>query len=176
MKFLWRRLLGFLSAAAALVGCDEGPASNVSFTSTPDVWSFVTAAATGGPLFVEVHGNPFQQPKELVSKEITAAIASTFTEPWLHFTDAKQQTGAPTVRLIWLLGAGSGFNADLVCAGTLPSLESDRRVTEIRAVFCQRERPLSAVHGWMRRPDTPADPRWRQLMQQMSRQLLRGRG
>ena len=50
------KFLGLLSAAAALFGCDEGPSSTVSFTSTPDVWSFVTATAAGGPLLVEVRG------------------------------------------------------------------------------------------------------------------------
>ena len=80
------------------------------------------------------------------------------------------------MRLIWLLDPQSGFNADAVCAGEFPALKADRRVTEIRAVFCQRSKPLSAVYGWLRRPDTGGDANWRNLISQMSRQLLRGRG
>lgn len=171
-----RTLAGLFSALAALVGCDEGPASNLSFTTTPDVWSFVVAAARGGPLLVEVHGNPFREPGDVVSREMTAAIATAFTEPWLTFTASKEGANAPDVRLIWLLDPDSGFNADGVCAGRLPGFAAGRRVTEIRAVFCQGERPLSAVHGWMRRPDSAADARWRALIAQMARQLLRGRG
>lgn len=171
----WRKIVGFVSALTALVGCDEGPASNLSFTTTPDIWSFVTAAATGGPLTVDVQGNPFRVPNDVVARETVNAIASAFTEPWLHFA-LKGETGAPETRLIWLLDPEAGFNADNVCAGRLPGFAADRRVTEIRAVFCHRDRPLSAVHGWMRRPENPTDPRWRQLMAQMARQALRGAG
>lgn len=168
--------MGLFSAAAALFGCDDGPASNLTFTSTPEVWSFVVAEAAAGPLMVEVRGNPFRLPDEAVSREITGAVAAGFTEPWLRFTDSDPGSASRRMRLIWLLDPRSGFNADLVCAGELPELDAGGRVTEIRAVFCHRGRPLSAVHGWMRRPDSPADPRWRNLVSQMARQLLRGRG
>jgi hypothetical protein len=171
----WRKFVGLVSALTALVGCDEGPASNLSFTTTPDLWGIVTAAATAGPLPVVIHGNPFRAPADAVSREMVAAIASAFPEPWLRFA-AMSDASAPEPRLIWLLDPESGFNADQVCAGRLPGFAAERRVTEIRAVFCHRDRALSAVHGWMRRPDSPADPRWRQLMAQMARQLLRGTG
>lgn len=171
-----RALAGLLSALAALVGCDEGPASNLSFTATQDVWSFVVAAAKSGSMLVEVHGNPFRESSEMVSREMTQAIAAAFPEPWLTFTDAKPEGDRPDARLIWLLDPDSGFNADKVCAGRLPAFATARRVTEIRAVFCQGERPLSAVHGWMRRPDSAGDARWRALISQMARQLLRGQG
>lgn len=169
-------LMGLFSAAAALFGCDEGPASNLSFTSTPDVWSFVTSEAAGGPLLVEVRGNPFRVPADAVSREVTGAVGAGFTEPWLRFTDEPSDASSREMRLIWLLDPQSGFNADLVCAGEFPALDAGRRVMEIRAVFCHRGRPLSAAHGWMRRPDAPNDPRWRNLVSQMARQLLRGRG
>lgn len=171
----WKKIVGLVSALAALVGCDEGPASNLSFTSTPDVWSFVVAAANGAPLSVDVRGNPFRLPNDVVARETVSAIASAFTEPWLRF-EAKTDANSPETRLVWLLDPAAGFNADEVCAGRLPAFATDRRVTEIRAVFCHRERALSAVHGWMRRPESPTDPRWRQLMAQMARQALRGAG
>jgi hypothetical protein len=171
-----RTITTIFTAAAALIGCDEGPSSNLSFTSTPDVWSFVTAAGSAGPLLVDVRGNPFDAPDAMVAGEVLKAISTTFTEPWLQFTTDAARAGSRDVRLIWLLDPQSGFNADAVCAGEFPALKADRRVTEIRAVFCQRGKPLSAVHGWVRRPDTGGDPKWRNLISQMSRQLLTGRG
>ncbi len=170
------RFIGLVSALAALFGCDEGPASNLTFKSTPDVWSFVTAIGSGGPLLVQVHGNPFREPGEMVSRAVVRAIGGTFTEPWLHFTDQAGEAASKDARLIWLIDPQSGFNADLVCAGELPALDAGRRVMELRAVFCHRGRPLSAVHGWIRRPDSAGDPRWRNLISQMARQLLSGRG
>lgn len=170
------RFLGLVSAVAALFGCDEGPSSNLSFTSTPDVWSFVTGTAAGGPLLVDVRGDPFRSGKDAVAGEVASAVAATFTEPWLRFTTSEAQAASKDLRLIWLLDPQSGFNADRVCAGELPGLGAGRRVMEIRAVFCHRGRPLSAVHGWMRRPATAGDPKWRGLISQMSRQLLSGRG
>jgi hypothetical protein len=171
-----RTLTTLLTAAVALIGCDEGPSSNLSFTSTPDVWSFVTAAGATGPLLVDVRGNPFDAPDGMVATEVTKAISATFTEPWLQFTSDPERAASKEMRLVWLLDPQSGFNADAVCAGELPALGAARRVTEIRAVFCHRGRPLSAVHGWMRRPETGSDPRWRKLISQMARQLLTGRG
>lgn len=171
---LLRRIVGMVSAVAALAACDEGPSSNLSFTTTPDVWSFVTAAAASAPLPVEVYGNPFRQPAGLVVREVTEAAAAAFTEPWLRF-EAVEKADPARLRLVWLLDPAEGFNADQVCAGNLPGF-TDRRITELRAVMCHRDRPLSAAHGWVRKPDMPADPRWRQLIGQMARQVLTGRG
>jgi hypothetical protein len=145
-------------------------------TSTPDVWSFVTGTAPGGPLLVRVHGNPFREPEEMLSREVVRAVSDTFTEPWLQFTDRESDAVRTDMRLIWLMDPREGFNADEVCAGALPAPDAGRRVMELRAVFCHRGRPLSAVHGWMRRPESAADPRWRRLISQMARQLLSGRG
>jgi hypothetical protein len=173
----WRsKLLSVVTAAAALFGCDEGPSSNLSFTSTPDIWSFVTAAGAGGPLLVDVRGNPFNAPDTMVADELVKAVSGTFTEPWLQFTADPERAGSKDMRLIWLLDPQSGFNADLVCAGELPALGAGRRVTELRAVLCHRGRPLSAVHGWVRHPESGGDPKWRNLIAQMARQLLTGRG
>jgi hypothetical protein len=170
------RILGLLSAATALFGCDEGPSSNISFTSTPDIWSFVTGTAAGGPLLLEVRGDPFRTGRDAVAAEVASAVSATFTEPWLRFTIRDAEAASTDLRLVWLLDPQSGFNADRVCAGELPALDAGRRVMEIRAVFCHRGRPLSAVHGWMRRPEAASDPKWRGLISQMARQLLSGRG
>jgi hypothetical protein len=159
-----------------LLGCDEGPSSNLSFTATPDIWSFVTAVGASGPLLVDVRGNPFNAPDRMIAEEVARAIGATFTEPWLHVTTDPERAASKDTRLIWLLDPQAGFNADAACAGELPALGAGRRVTEIRAVFCHRGRPLSAVHGWMRRPETGGDPKWRNLTSQMARQLLTGRG
>jgi hypothetical protein len=171
-----RSVTALFAAVAALFGCDEGPASNLSLTSTPDVWSFVTATGSTGPILVDVRGNPFSAPDATVAGDVAAAIAGTFTEPWLKFTTDPEGAASRETRLIWLLDPQSGFNADLVCTGELPALNAGRRVTEIRAVFCHRGRPLSAVHGWVRKPERIDDPKWRQLISQMARQLLTGRG
>lgn len=172
---LSRSITAVFAAAAALFGCDEGPSSNLSMTSTPDVWSFVMATAATGPLLVDVRGNPFAAPDAAVAADVTDAIDRTFTEPWLKFTTDPEAAASKETRLIWLLDPQAGFNADLVCTGELPALGAGRRVTEVRAVFCHRGRPLAAVHGWVRKPERSDDPKWRQLISQMARQLLTGR-
>ena len=90
--------------------------------------------------------------------------------------DSAADAASTELRLIWLLDPQPGFNADLVCAGEFPAPDAGGRVMEIRAVFCHRGRPLSAVHGWMRRPETVDDAKLPGLISQMSRQLLSGRG
>jgi hypothetical protein len=154
----------------------NGPSSNLSFTSTPNVWSFVTTTAATGPLLVESHGDPFGETEARVTHRIADAVAATFTEPWLKFTDDPARAASKDLRLIWLLAPQTGFNADLVCGGELPSPAARGRVMEVRAVLCHRGRALSAVHGWVRWPEAGDDPKWRQLISQMARQLLTGRG
>ncbi|HEX6980599.1 MAG TPA: hypothetical protein VF342_15010 [Alphaproteobacteria bacterium] len=168
-----RRMLCCLAAASVLAACDEGPASNLSFTATEDVWSYVTNAAAAGPLQIEVHGNPFPEPDPFVHREFAQAVGNAFTEPWLRFSAA---TGSSDFRLVWLLDPGEGFDHDRACAGELPAVGTRGRTLEIRAVLCHRERPLTAVHGWMRHPESAADPGLRNLISQMGRQLLTGRG
>ena len=166
-------ITSLLGAAAGLFR--GGPSSNLSLTSTPNVWSFVTAAASAGPILVDVRGNPFAASDAAVVGDVTKAIAGTFTEPWLKFTSDPASAASKETRLVWLLDPQPAFNADLVCAGELPALGAGGRVTEVRAVFCHRGRPLSAVHGWGRKPPSSDDPKWRQLIAQMARQLLTGR-
>lgn len=168
-----RRILCCVATVSVLAACDEGPACNLSFSATEDVWSYVTNAAAAGPLRIEVHGNPFPEPDAFVRRELAQAVGAAFTEPWLEFSAT---TGSPDFRLVWLLDPGEGFNHDLACAGELPAIGTRKRTLEIRAVLCHRQRPLTAVHGWMRRPESAADPGLRNLISQMGRQLLTGRG
>ncbi len=57
------------------------------------------------------------------------------------------------------------------CANKMPAAEPKSGRLEIRAVLCHRERLLTAVHGWMRQPDSGDDKRLHTLVQQMARQV-----
>src|SRR5687767_164919 len=93
------RFVGLLSAAA-LFGCDEGPSSNISFTTTPDVWNFVTGTAPAGPLLVDVRGDPFRSGRDAIAGEVVSAVAATFTEPWLRFTASEVEAAPKDLRLV----------------------------------------------------------------------------
>jgi hypothetical protein len=77
--------------------------------------------------------------------------------------------------MVWLLDPDRGWNAHDICEGDIPAFSRDRPVMEIDVVFCQRDKLLSAVHGWMKRPGRADDAAWTQLIRQMARQVLKGR-
>jgi hypothetical protein len=57
----WRKLLGVVAIVGALGACEEGPASSVTFTTTPDIWIHVQGGASTMPLIVEARGGPFDR-------------------------------------------------------------------------------------------------------------------
>ncbi|HJS33149.1 MAG TPA: hypothetical protein VJ924_14235 [Alphaproteobacteria bacterium] len=174
-----RSIRRVIAAAVALMAtaCDDGPASNLSFTTTPDVWSITQSVGSAGPVEVAVLGEPFGDPSDRAAAIVADALGGAFTEPWLRFEPIGDKTNVPSARLVWLFDPAPGYNADLVCGATPPKTHvTGESPINIRAVFCNRKRPIAAVHGWMKRPADPNDGRFRILLQQMGRQALTGRG
>lgn len=170
------RLAATAVLALPLLGCDDGPASNVSFTTASELWSFTQAAGAAGPITVAALGAPFGARAGTSSATVVDAMAGAFSEPWLNFAASDNPADSAT-RLVWLFDPASGFNADALCSASPPRPQpSAGQRMEIRLVYCQRDRVLAAVHGWMKRPAGAGDERFRALIRQMSRQALTGRG
>lgn len=175
-----KRSIGWAFAVAtalAAAACDDGPSSNLSFATTPDVWSFTQSLASGGPVEVAVLGGLFGDTPDTTATMVAGALAGAFTEPWLRFEPIADRSNVPSARLVWLFDPAPGYNADLMCGATPPQPGAMQGSSlNVRAVFCNRKRPIAAAHGWMKRPADANDARFRMLLQQMARQVLSGRG
>ena len=171
----WLKGLGALSLIGALGACEEGPASSLTFTTTPDVWIFVQGGANDQPLLVESHGAPFDRASDGLAADLARLSATGFTDPWLKFTALKAEAPTQNLRMVWLFDADRGWAASDICQARMPGFSQQRPVMEIDVVFCQREKLLAAAHGWMKRPNRPDDQAWTQLIRQMARQVLKGK-
>ncbi len=161
-----------------LVRGGRGPASNVTFKHGPQVWDFFIYAVRNGPALVVVDGNPFGVDSKLLAERIAAAMQAGFSEPFVSFTSDAAQAPYPAYRFIWTLDPAPGYDLNAVCGERRPPVAppaGDR--LEMRVAFCQDGRLLSAVHGWMARAAAGPDrPEWRNLVTQMTRQLVRNEG
>ena len=176
MSSVWgkriRRLLDLLARGG------RGPASNVTFKHGAQVWDFFIYAVRNGPALVVVDGNPFAVDAKLLAERIAAAMQAGFSEPFVTFTSDAAQAPHPAYRFIWTLDPAPGYDLNAVCHDPRPRSAppaGDR--LEMRVAFCQDGRLLSAVHGWMARAAAGPDrPEWRNLVTQMTRQLVRNEG
>jgi hypothetical protein len=180
MSPFWRRVAGAVTAglAGVLAACGDGPASNVSYKLGPQVWDFFLFAVKDGPVLVIVDGNPFAQDARAVADGVAASMRAGFSEPFVAFTADASAAAHPEYRMIWTLNPAAGYDMNTVCGERRPAVEpvSGRRL-EMRVAFCQSGRLLAAVHGWMPAAEAgPGNARWRDLIAQMSRQLVNTEG
>jgi hypothetical protein len=181
------RMTGFFSRAgrglatgiaALLAACGgDGPASNVSYKAGPQVWDFFLFAAKDGPVLVEVTGELQGGPDAAVGTQVADAMGTAFSEPFVKFTADRAGSAHPDYRMIWVLNPAAGYDMNAACTAPQASAPVTARMLEMRAAFCQSGKLLSAVHGWMKASEArPDNPRWRNLIAQMARQLVSNEG
>src|SRR3954463_4584872 len=117
MSSFWTRVGRLLTVGLAgfLAACGDGPASNVSYKSSPQVWDFFLFAAKDGPVLVEVDGNPFGTGQDAVAAAVAGAMGTAFTEPFIKFTADRAAAAHPDHRMIWTLSPAPGYDMNSVC-------------------------------------------------------------
>jgi hypothetical protein len=176
----WRDWLRFVAGVLAgfLAGCGDGPASNVSYKLGPQVWDFFVFAAKDGPVLVIVDGNPLGMDEDAQAEAVAASMGTAFSEPFIRFTIDPAAAAHPEYRMIWTMNPAPGYDMNALCGPKRPASAplSGRRL-EMRVGFCQGDRLVSAVHGWMPAQDSgPDSADWRNLIAQMARQLVSTEG
>jgi hypothetical protein len=153
-------------------------ASNVTYKHGPQVWDFFIAAVRNGPALVVVDGNPFAIDTKSLAEGVASAMQSGFSEPFVKFTADPAEAPNPAYRIIWTLDPAPGYDLNAVCGERRPPTAAPAGERfEMRVAFCQDGRLLSAVHGWMARASAgPDQAAWRNLIAQMTRQLIRNEG
>lgn len=170
-----KRLLSLGAAAmtALTAACEEGPATVRGTWRSPAATSTMVWAGARGPIFVEVHGNPFT----LADQEFRASVADGLSNKVIgrvvRFTAQRDQAPHPDARVIMAFDAPESFDAQDLCAGgPVPvAVRSEERITVI-ASFCHDAKILSSVRGWVARGDGPGDKSFRQLLGQVARDLF----
>jgi hypothetical protein len=159
-------------ALLALAACEEGPSSNVTQKTTQGAWDMLVFAAKDGPILTQTHGGALAGKDQDFARLVVGEMNKTFpAEPFMKFTNATAQAADKDYRIIWVVNPPQAVELGAFCAGKIPAAAPQSGRLEIRATLCHRERLLTAVHGWMRSPDSGDDKRLVQLVQQMTRQV-----
>lgn len=154
------------------------PASVVTYKHGPQAWDFFIYAVKDGPVLVVVDGNPFTIDSQALAETVAAAMQAGFSEPFVKFTADAARAPRPDHRIIWTFNPQPGYDINSVCGERRPAAATSvGRRLELRVAFCQGGRVVSAVQGWIAAAAAGPDrASWRNLVAQMTRQLLRNEG
>lgn len=156
-----------------LAACDQGPATVTPYMHPTGSLDFLTAATRGGgPLYLEIDGDPFGAGEGLAGI-VSGTMESALQARVLRLTTDRDAAEDPEFRLVVVFNPASVGALFSFCAsqpeGASPA--SAERI-ELRAGFCRGDVLLAAVDGWVEEVKGPDDPRFAQLMQQVVRDLF----
>lgn len=169
-----KRLLSLGAAALAAVtsGCEDGPASVAGTWRSPATWSSMVYASSAGPLLVEIHGDPFRLPPAEFRAQVAALMSNQVMGRPMILTADPQAAPHPQFRVVLAFNPPDNSDVSRLCQGAVATAAEPREKITVLAVFCDHDRLLSSVQGWVAKVDGPADKRFRRLLGQLTRELF----
>lgn len=173
-----KRLLSLGAAALAAVtsACEDGPATVAGTWRSPATWSTMVHASATGPLLVQVHGDPFRRPPAEFRAAVAAAMTDQIIGRRLAVTAERDAAPKPEFRIVLAFNPPENADAAQLCAGGVPVAAEPRERITVLAAFCEHDRLLASVRGWVAKVDGPEDKRFRRLMGQVTRELFGNAG
>ncbi len=171
-----RRLLrGGTALLAGIAGACDGPATQPLGPRSPATWSSMIHAGSGGPVWVDVHGDPFGIGSTALGEAVAAALAgAVVVDRPFTFTGLRQAAPRPEFRAVLAFAPARIGDAAAACAGTVQSSFTGVPSTlHVLAVFCHGTTAMAAVTGWAKKVNAPDDHRFRDLVRQAARDLFR---
>ncbi len=155
-----------------LSGCSDGPAVVTNYHKGEIVWELATSAGKDGPIFVEIHGNPFGGGELQVQSTILSTMSKAIQKRVFTYTLDKSEARTPDAKVAILFGAPINLNGNRICEGDRPEPTYDMEKITIRAVFCSRDELLSDVEGWVKNVSNPDDKSFKTLIEVVTRELI----
>lgn len=170
-----KRILSLAAAAMAALtaACEDGPSTVRGTWRSPAATSTMVWAGARGPIFIEIHGNPFA----LADSEFHALAADGLSNKVIgrvvRFTAQRELAQHPGARVVMAFDAPESFDAQDLCEDRpVPTAtRSGGRITVV-AAFCHDGKILSSVRGWVARGGGPGDKRFASLLAQVARDLF----
>jgi hypothetical protein len=156
--------------AGALAACAGGSVTP-AYLGTYDP-SKLNYAASKGPIYTEIVGNPFGVPDADVAGAVTSAMFGAHFGQNVRFTTTRDPENASPYRVVVLFNPARGVAPQDLCADPRQPSEAAGDVLRVMAVFCagaSRETSLTGRVAGVRRTD---DPAFRHLIRQMTAQLF----
>lgn len=170
-----KRLLSI--GAAALAGltaaCEDGPATTPGGWRSPATWSSMVYASSHGPLWLRIHGNPFGAAAgDDFSDQVAQAMTNQIISRSLALTTNRDQAPQPQLHVVLAFNPPDTLDSRQLCAGQVATAADPRDKITVHAVFCENDRLLASVQGWVAKVSGPDDKRFRQLLGQVTRELF----
>ncbi len=162
-------LFALLSATACSTNTVVLSPTNFYGAYTPTVLNY---ASTRGGILVDVTGNPFDDPQEDLEQAITQAMTGAHFGVRVAFITTPPEDFASPYRVVMVFDAAQNHTNLKLCRfdhGIDPQTGEKVRV---HAALCTNESPLTAVSGEVGEASDPGDPRFRQLIRQITVNLL----
>ncbi len=171
MAMVRKLLLALVLLSATACSTNTVVLSPTSFYAayTPTVLNY---AATHGGILTEVTGNPFDAPQEDLEQAITQSMSGSHFGPRVAFVTTPPEAFSSPYRVVLVFDAAQNHTDLKLCRfdhGIAPQTGDKVRV---HAALCANESPLTAVSGEVGEASDPGDPRFRQLIRQITVNLL----
>ena len=168
-----RSLLSLVILAGATAACTSTDVvlSPTSYYGayTPSVLNY---SATSGGMLVEVLGNPFDAPKGELESSITGAMTGSHFGPQVDFVTTPGDGFRSPYRVVMVFDSTQGYSQYNLCARTASIQPVPGETVKAHVALCAADKPLTGVSGSVGEVTGPNDPKFGQLIAQLTTNLL----
>jgi hypothetical protein len=168
--------------------------TNFYIAYTPTV---VNSAAGSGGILVEVIGNPFDAPQADLERTITSAMTGSHFGPPVDFVTTPPEDFRSPYRIVMVFDAAQAYGEAKLCregrsivpsagdqdgaaeqgtgdqgTGDQGAADQSGQVVKVYAALCAGQGPLTGVNGRVGEVTGLDDPKFRQLISQLTTNLL----
>lgn len=131
-------------------------------------------AASRGELHTEIVGNPMGMPQHRFDSMVTQMMEGANLGPLVVYTTSQSDKTLKAFKVVMVFNGPLNVSPYDVCADNRKPIKttSDLETVRVYAVFCQFERPLSEVSGWVSGVKGSDDPKFRSLVRQVTLALF----
>jgi len=168
-----RTLMVAIGLAGLLSACDEATPRVVEmYIDNNGTMRYLPEAAQKGPILVQLLPRAIASASgyESITLDLMNEAANQRTKN--IFTANPGEAKSP-VRVIHMMGAGSGVSGSSLCGGATPEGVRGEKELKIVSVLCQGDRRLAEMHGWVRVETAAQDEEFRLVMLDLTNGLFK---
>lgn len=165
--------LAVLAAVLGIAACGSVIVQEPVFTQVYYDGAFEYAASKG-ELHTEIDGNPLGLPKNRFDALVTATMKGANFGPEVTYTTGRSERTLKPFKVVMLFNAPPSASAIEACAENRKPLSAGDMSggVSLLSVFCQWGRVLSEAEGTVSGMRGPDDPRFRDLVRQVTASLF----
>jgi len=165
------RLTSSLVLAGGLTACSLSAVSP-AYVSAWDP-ATVNYIAAKGPVYTQIHGNPFESPRIEFEHAVTGAMAGANAGQPLSFSTQKEPSNTSPYRVVMVFNAEAGFTPQRLCGETSPgSRRADGSISVMAALCAGASRETSVTARLTQTASGHNDPALKTVLRQMTQSLF----